>query len=167
MFELLLGLLLADAAPAASGSSSPVVQLVGDTTDGKHVTYPDDVRGKPLVLVVGFTQSSGKATEKWTEALQTDIGSRAAIVGVAVLDAVPGFARGFVQHAIDKQVGPPKPGDAGFITTFNGGPLRKIAPDGDKDVPVIYIFRSDGTLATAKREPYATDTATEIEKAVP
>jgi hypothetical protein len=167
MFELLLGLLLSDAAPATSASSSPPVQLVGDTTDGKHVTYPDDAHGKPLVLVVGFTQASGKATERWTEALQTDIGSRATIVGVAVLDAVPGFARGFVQHAIDKQVGPPKPGDAGFITTFSGGSLRKVAPDGDKDVPVIYIFRGDGTLATAKREPYAADAATEIEKAVP
>ena len=49
-----------------------------------------------------------KRPKRWTEALQTDIGSRAAIVGVAVLDAVPGFARGFVQHAIDKQVGPPQ-----------------------------------------------------------
>jgi hypothetical protein len=167
MFELLLGLLLADSSPATSSASATAVQLAGDTTDGKHVTYPDDARGKPLVLVVGFTQSSGKATERWTEALQTDIGSRAAIVGVAVLDAVPGFARGFVQHAIDKQVGPPKPGDAGFVTTFDGGSLRRAAPDGDKDVPVLYIFRGDGTLAFAKREPYATDTASEIEKLVP
>jgi hypothetical protein len=167
MFELLLGLLLADASPAASASSAPAVQLVGDTTDGKHVTYPDDARGKPLVLVVGFTQASGKATERWTEALQADIGSRAAIVGVAVLDAVPGFARGFVQHAIDKQVGPPKPGDAGFITTFGGGALRKITPDGDKNVPVLYLFRSDGTLVTTLREPYASETAATFEKNVP
>lgn len=167
MFELLLGLLLADAVPTASASPAPSVVLAADTTDGKHVTYPDDAHGKPLVLVVGFTQASGKATERWTEALQSDIGSRAAIVGVAVLDAVPGFARGFVQHAIDKQVGPPKPGDAGFVTTFDGGSLRRAAPDGDKDVPVLYIFRGDGALAIAKREPYTTDTAAEIEKLVP
>jgi hypothetical protein len=167
MFELLLGLLLADASPTASASPLPTVMLAGDTTDGKHVTYPSDARGKPLVLVVGFTQASGKATERWTEALQTDIGSRAAIVGVAVLDAVPGFARGFVQHAIDKQIGPPKPGDAGFLTTFEGGSLRQAAPSGDKDVPVLYVFRSDGTLILVERESYASDAASAFEKSVP
>jgi hypothetical protein len=167
MFGLILELLLADASPATSASSPLAVRLVGDTTDGKHVTYPDDARGKPLVLVVGFTQASGKATERWTEALQTDIGSRAAIVGVAVLDAVPGFARGFVQHAIDKQIGPPQPGDAGFVTTFDGGSLRRAAPDGNKDVPVLYVFRSDGTLVATEREPYTSETAATFEKSVP
>jgi hypothetical protein len=167
MFELLLGPLLADASPSASASPSPAIRLSADTTDGKHVTYPDDAHGKPLVLVVGFTQASGKATERWTEALQTDIGSRAAVVGVAVLDAVPGFARGFVQHAIDKQVGPPQPGNAGFVTTFDGGSLRRVAPSGDKDVPVLYVFRGDGTLVTTEREPYASETAATFEKSVP
>jgi len=151
----------------ASPTPAAVLRFHGETTDGKSATYPDDARGKPLVLVVGFTQKSAKATDAWTEELEKQSGAHAAIVGVAVLDQVPGFVRGYVKKAIDKNVGPPQPGEAGFVTTFEGGALRASAPAGNADDPVIYVFRADGSVASTLRAPYSATAATQVESAIP
>jgi hypothetical protein len=154
--------------PTLQNSPAPIViRFRGETTDGKTRTFPDDARGKPLVLVVGLTQKSAKATDMWSTDLQTHLGERATIVGVAVLDHVPGFVRGFVKKAIDKDVGPPMPGEAGFVTTFDGATLRACAPAGNADDPVIYVFRADGSVASTVREPYSTAAAKDVEETVP
>ncbi len=154
--------------PTLQDSPAPIViRFRGETTDGKTRTYPDDARGKALVLVVGLTQKSAKATDEWSTDFQTHVGARATIVGVAVLDRVPGFVRGIVKKAIDKDVGPPTPGEAGFVTTFDGSALRAGAPAGNADDPVIYVFRADGSVASTVREPYSTAAAKDVEETVP
>jgi hypothetical protein len=159
--------LLAAGPPApAVAPSAPVWRLRGETTDGRAVVYPDDARGKPLVVVVGLTQASAKATATWTAELQSQVGARVAVVGVALLDQVPGFARGFVKRAIAKAVGPPQTGKAAFVSTFDGGSIRATAPAGDKDDPVVYVFRPDGSVASVAREAYSAGAETSVERAL-
>jgi hypothetical protein len=159
---------LAATAPASATSPSPPpIRFTGETTDGKSLEVPDEARGRILVLVVGFTQNSAKATTQWSEALDAGLGQRVAVVAVAVLDKVPGLFRTFVKHAIDKDVGPPQPGHGSFVTTFDGRALRAGAPAGNADDPVIYVFRPDGSLASVARTPYSAGAVSELERSLP
>jgi hypothetical protein len=164
---LFLAALAAPAPAAAASPAAPAVRFAGETSDGKPVEIPDEARGRVLVLVVGFTQKSAKATGDWGDALDAGLGRRVAIVAAAVLDKVPGFLRTFVKRAIDKDVGPPQPGHGIFVTTFDGRALRAAAPAGSEDDPVIYVFRPDGSLASVARTPYSASAAAELERSLP
>ena len=165
----MLGLFAALNAPGpdAPGAAPPRVYVRGETTDGRTATYPDDARGRPVVLIVSFSREAGDRTERWSDALCATIGTRAVLAGVAVLDGVPGFLRGMVKRSIDKEVGPPQPGRPGFITAVDGRALRDAAPPGSANDPVIYVFRADGTLVTAVRSAWNTAAEARVENAVP
>jgi hypothetical protein len=163
----LLGLLAAlDGPDSDVPGAAPGVHVRGETTDGRSVTYPDDAHGRPLVLIVSFTREAGDRTARWSDALSTSVGARAAIVGVAVLDGVPGFLRGMVKRSIDKEVGAPQPGKPGFVTTTDGRSLRAAAPAGTANDPVVYVFRADGTLVTAVRSPWSAAAEAHVENAI-
>jgi hypothetical protein len=155
----------ADALPAPTPAAT-VVRFHGETTDGRAVIYPDAARGRTLVLIVGFTQKSATAVSRWSDELQPVVGTRAEIVGVADLDQVPGFIRGYVKRAIDKDVGPPQAGKPSLVTTFDGA-LRATAPQGDATEPVVYLFRPDGTVVSIARETYTPDRAASLEHQIP
>ena len=158
---------LATPAPQPAGAVPAGPHFSGETTDGKTIALPESAAGRALVVIVGMTQASAKATARWSEALAAEEGARAAIYGLAVLDAVPGFARAWVKRAIVKAVGPPQPGKAGFLMTFDGRPLRAAAPAGKADDPVLYIFRPDGSLAAATRRSFSEAAVAEVERALP
>jgi hypothetical protein len=156
----------AETSPTASPAAAAVVRFRGETTDGRAVVYPDDARGRTLILIVGLTQKSAPGVSRWSDELQTLVGTRAKIVGVADLDQVPGFVRGYVKRAIDKDVGPPETGKASLVTTFDGT-LRASAPDGDATDPIIYVFRPDGTVVSVARETYTAERAASLEHEIP
>lgn len=156
-----------DTAHGAATSAPPAVHFTGEQTDGKAIRLPDDLHGKPVILVVSFTQEAGKRTDAWGDALQQHLGSRAAIVGVAVLDRVPGFLRGMIKRAIAKDVGPPEVGKPGFVTTTDAAALRAAAPPGNADDPVIYVLRSGGELTAVKRAAFSDAAEHDIELALP
>ncbi len=155
----------ADASAPASPAAT-AVRFHGETTDGRAVVYPDDARGRTLILVVGLNQRSASAVERWGDELQARVGTRAEIVGVADLDQVPGFVRGYVKRAIDKDVGPPVTGKASLVTTFDGA-LRASAPQGDATDPIVYVFRPDGTVVSVAREAYTAERAEMLEREIP
>lgn len=151
--------LLAALAPASAAPAPPAApHFAGETTDGTSVRLPDAAHGKTLIVVVGMSQGSADATERWSKTLAAEDGARATVYGVALLDSVPGFARAWVKHSLAKRIGPPQPGK-GFLMTFEGRELRAAAPAGNPDDPVIYVYRPDGSLATAVRRAYDGDAA--------
>lgn len=156
----------ADSSPGPSATAR-AVRFEGETTDGRRVTLPDDERGRPLVVIVGFTRNSGDAVRRWSDALQADAGTRTAVYGVALIDGVPGFIRGFVRKAIDKNVGPPHAGKAGFVTTTEGRTLRATVPPGGNDDPAIYVFAADGSVRSVERAAFSAEAETRIEEAIP
>jgi len=164
--------LLALATLAAADTPSPAPTAAtfafdARTADGRRVVYPGDARGKPLVLVVGLDQNAAKPSAVWAAALQRRVGARATVVGVAVLDRVPRFVRGFVESEIDRRIGPPRAGEAGFVTTFSGADLRARAPAGDDGTPVIYIFNASGAVAAIQRRAFSEGDANAVERDVP
>ncbi len=127
-----LGMLLAALAGAPPAASTPpaTIHFAGETTDGTTVSFPDAAHGKALILIVTFTREAGKRAEPWSDALAAHALARASIVGVAVLDRVPGFLRGMIRKAIAKDVGPPQTGKPGFVTTIDAvrcAPRRQAA----------------------------------------
>lgn len=158
---------LASADAPAPGPTPATFAFDGRTTDGRRVVYPDAAHGKPLVLVVGLDDKAAKPSALWSSALQRRVGARATVVGVAVLDRVPRFVRGFVERAIARQIGTPRPDQAGFVTTYAGTELRARAPRGDDAVPVIYVFDASGSVVAVERRPFSEDDAAAIERDVP
>ncbi len=156
-----------DSASGAAAASPPAVHFTGEQTDGKAIRLPDEMHGRTVILVVSFTQEAGKRADAWGDALQQHVGSRAAIVGVAVLDKVPGLLRGMIKNAIAKDVGPPETGKPAFVTTTDAATLRASAPAGSADDPVIYVVRPGGELAAVKRAAYSDAAEREIESALP
>ncbi|MBC7541595.1 MAG: hypothetical protein H7338_02570 [Candidatus Sericytochromatia bacterium] len=52
---------------APTGSRLPTI--VGGTLSGKKVTFPEDLAGRPAVLLIGFTRDSRTPVEAWAKAL--------------------------------------------------------------------------------------------------
>ncbi len=163
---MLPALIFAAALPTATAPAAERLRIVGKTTDGRTISLPDEGTGKPVVAVVGMTRNSSEQTARWSEALYAKLGAQDDVYGIALLDRVPGFARAFVTRAVAKAIGPPQTGHAGFLMAFDGTAVRRSAPAGKDDDPVIYVFDRDGKLVFSKRLGFADSAVDDVVRTV-
>ncbi len=84
------------------GQSIPITRAISlaDTT----VTLPGDLKGRPAILVLGFSKNSSQQTKPWTEAIERDFGSqeKIAFYQFPMLQEVPRLVRSFVLQGMRK-----------------------------------------------------------------
>ncbi len=98
---MLLALLLAAVSGALSdGALLPPV--AGRSLSGQPVQLPDAARGRPALLIFGFSRPGGGDARLWSERFQRDPAARQAAVcfNVMVLESVPRLLRGMVSGSI-------------------------------------------------------------------
>lgn len=93
---------------AMAGQAGPLTIPTIRTTamNGNVVDLPASLKGKPVVLVVGFSQGSRSDVTAWGRRLAADFHDSPNVryYEVSVLTGVPKFLRGYVQRKISADV---------------------------------------------------------------
>ncbi|MBC5802928.1 MAG: hypothetical protein GIX03_07990 [Candidatus Eremiobacteraeota bacterium] len=146
---------LSESTPLRAGDAFPTLEA--QTLARKRVVVPDDLRGKPAFLVMGFNRGAADNVKKWSVALQ---GSRHAptVYSIAVLDNVPAFFRGFVLGGIRKSAG------KNMLVTFSGTPFEQRFPPGGADDPGVAFIDAKGVVVRTTRTPFSDEAAAEFAK---
>jgi hypothetical protein len=105
---------------------------------GKKVVLPELARGRPAVLVIGFTHASHAQTKVWSARLEPEF----VVYSVAVLQDVPRLVRGMAVSGIKKDV--PQERRDRFLLVFRGEPELKAS--------VGFERRDDAYLALIDRD---------------
>jgi hypothetical protein len=153
--------------PRATATAAVSAAAVGEAAAampfaGIVLEDPDERRwelsalaGHPVLLVVADRSASGESVE-WGRGIGTarpqSVGAwivpgKVAVVSVADLRAVPGFARGTARWIIARMVGEQGPGGPPLLLDWDGAVAARIgAHDG---VPNVRLYAADGTLVLA------------------
>jgi hypothetical protein len=142
--KILFVLLLCLAPLAAPGAAFP--HLEGQDLNGQPLALPDAAKGKVAVLVTGFSHASRKATRAWQDRILADSGSdtRLAIYGIANLEPVPGFIRGFVISSIRSKT-PDERRPRFLVLLKNTGPLKPANAYDDSSPDAAYLIIMDAS----------------------
>ena len=138
--------------PAASpAASAPFAGVVLEDPDAKKWDLAS-LAGHPALIVVADRSASGESVE-WGRGIGTArphgvaawiVPGKVAVVSVADLRGVPGFARGTARWIIAKMVGEQGPGGPPLLLDWDGAVAARIgAHDG---VPNVRLYAADGTL---------------------
>jgi hypothetical protein len=151
------------ALPAAAAT---LPRLEADALGGNHVVLPTDAAGKPLVLMIAFTQESEGDLKSWSRKLLGDrVVQNAAVYVVVVADKTAFFARRHVRKVVEgAAVGSKAQIDSNVLITFNGAGWRDLVPPGDKKTAGIVVCDTSGTVVYAKREPFNEANLADVEK---
>jgi len=107
------------------GQSIPITRAISlaDTT----VTLPGDLKGRPAILVLGFSKNSSQQTKPWTEAIERDFESqeKIAFYQLPMLQEVPRLVRSFVLQGMRKPLNTAQ--RSHFLPVFDNGEAWKSA----------------------------------------
>lgn len=123
-FMILLGFTgCSETYPRRDPSGETFPSVAGTSLEGKSFTLPDDLEGKPAVLIVGYLQESQFDIDRWL------LGLFDSNVDVAVYEVptIPGLVPGLFSGRIDQGMrsGIPSEDWASVITVYDDG--EKIA----------------------------------------
>lgn len=141
----------ASSAPASSVSAAPFAGVVLEDPDERPWDL-GQLAGHPVLLVVADNAASGESVE-WGRGIGAArphsvaawiAPGKVAVVPVADLRAVPGFARGIARWIIAKMVGEQEAGGPPLLLDWDGAVATRIgALDG---VPNVRLYGADGAL---------------------
>ena len=135
---LLLGLLLF-CCDHLCGQFIPVTRAT--SLDDITVNLPGDLKGRPAILVLGFSKNSSRQTKPWADAIERDFGSEHKIVfyQLPMLQEVPHLLRGFVLQGMRKPLSTAQ--RSHFVPIFDNEETWKALIDfaGPDDAYVLLI----------------------------
>ena len=129
-FLLLAGTALLSATlGAARVSAAQVPRFEGETLSGKQVVMPQAQRGRFALLIIGFTQASGRQSADWAKLTSPlEEAGLCDVWSVAVLEDVPRLLRGVVARGI--RSGVPKNRQDRFLLVYRGAELKQAVGSG-------------------------------------
>lgn len=136
---------------ASSDGAAPLHGIVLEDPDGRQWDL-SALAGHPVLLVVADRAASGESVE-WGRGIGAArpqgvaawiVPGKVAVVSVADLRAVPGFARGTARWIIARMVGEQGAGGPPLLLDWEGAVAERI---GARDrVPNVRLYAADGTL---------------------
>jgi hypothetical protein len=131
----------------------------GTTLSGAAVSFPDALKGKFGVLVVGFSHASQEQVASWGRLLEADYGQSPKVTyfEIPMLAGAPKLLRGMIVKSMTKSVpGPERPH---FLPMTEGEPAwRAVAHYNKPDDAYVMIVDENGTVRW-QTEGEATDAA--------
>ena len=135
------------------GTELPLLQA--KPLAGGAITLPNDSKGRPALLVVGFSKASANVTRPWLEACHAAAAAkpadkRAACYDVRMLAEVPSLLRGLVESAM--RSGLPADLQKTVLLVYNDNDAwRKRLGVADNDTAYVVAYDKDGRVrATTK-----------------
>jgi hypothetical protein len=141
----LLVLLLALATPPR-GWSQTMPDTGAETLAGQPMVLADALRGRSAILVMSFSREAGTACDEWTRKLAADPALAAIpVYRAAMLEAAPGFVRGWIKSALRKQL---SAADQQRYVLFSSDEKRwrsYLSVSNDK-LPAVLLLSKDGLI---------------------
>lgn len=132
---------------AAQQQSGRIPTVHGTSFAGTQVTLPDDLRDRPVVLVLGFSKSSGDVCKGWGQRLEKSYRNSGEVMfyQMPVLESVPKFVRGMVLKSIKSGV--PEREQPHFLPTFSDeAEWRKIVRYANPDDAYVLVVDREGKV---------------------
>lgn len=151
MLHLLLGLLPLSGAGAPS---STIPEVHAQLLTGAQVNLPADNRGRPMVIVFGFSQGSRDEVAAWGRRLAPDYrdANDVAYYEAAELESVPRILRGFVLKKIKQTV--PERGHAHFLAVLDHEAEWKATTHFEaKDEAYVVLVDASGRVSYTTHGP--------------
>jgi hypothetical protein len=129
-----------------NGFSQAMPNTAGETLSGKRVVLADEVRGRSVVLVAGFSREGGNGTAAWVKTIHAD----PALAGVSVYEiaeiaGAPSLIRGMIKSSMKKGV-PPAEQDSFVVLTEDAKPWRSYFDVGDDQIPYVMLLDPSGKI---------------------
>lgn len=150
-----LGILVAMVAMSAGAAGAQALR-VGDAfpavtakaLDGGALRLPD---GHEAMVIVGFTQASGKDAAQWEALLAKELPDVEAD-DLIVLDAVPGLMRGMITAAVRHGMTPARQAHSAVVVK-DGGLWRARAQGADLSHAVVFVVDAGGQVRAVVSGP--------------
>ncbi len=136
------------------------------TLNKNEKVIPENLSNSPSVFVIGFTKGSRKQTLAWTQALELRYANGTPkIYGVAVLETVPKFVRGFVKKMIKGDIKKDNY-DNFFVVTQQSEQWKSLVDFNNKNDAYIIAMMEDFSLAHKISGPVSEEKIDLIEKSL-
>jgi hypothetical protein len=126
--------------PYAGGEQMP--NIASESLTGRQMMLPDSLKGRPAVVIVGFSKSSQTRVKEWDSQARKQLGAAFDVYQVAVLEDAPRFVRGMITHAM-KGSTPADRQDHFLIVVQGEAELKKAVAFSESDD--AYVLLLDGT----------------------
>ena len=163
---VLLSFLLWRAGSCCFASSIPSTQATA--LDGHAVSLPRDLQHGATILILGFSRRSADATTAWEKPTRTQLTTSTGIrfYDMAMIAAVPRFARGFALHSIRKAV--PDLHKPNFLPLLDHEAEWKQVAGFDpaaEDAPYILLVDRAGAVRWSTHRPFSPSLFAELSQA--
>ncbi len=128
-------------------SEMRIPEVHGSSFADTAVNLPEDLKGRPGVLVVGFSQGSRDAVTAWGKRLAVDYLKSDSVVyyEMPVLAAVPRMLRGFVMGRIKASVS--EPARPHFVPLLDDeAAWRRVAQYKEADAAYVLVIDGQGLV---------------------
>ena len=114
----------------------------GETLDGRKVSFPEMLAGKPAVCVFSFSREAGEKVQAWMEPL---VKANAEAYSVAHLEAAPRLVRGMIRRGMRSAMPDNMRGRA-IILTANEKAWKQALGVADERLPVVVKLDAGGAM---------------------
>lgn len=139
----------------------------GTLLDGQKVDFPDALRGKAGVFVIGFSQGSRNEVASWGQMLESDYQGSNTVTyyAMAELGSVPRWLRGWVTKKIKDSV--PEAAQRRFLPVFDHEADWKATTGFSKaDDAYVLVVDGSGTVRWRTEGTANTQTFAELKRYV-
>ena len=134
-----------------------------EALSGRRVAMPEDAKGKPALLVIGFTHASGPHCTDWAKRLETEFKSDASLelYSVIFLEDAPKLFRGMAVHGIKGSV-PQEQFDHYLIVTEHEKDVKAAVGFQSPDDAYLALLGPDGVVRWTFHGPVSDDPIRQI-----
>lgn len=134
-------------------------QFEAESLTGKKISMPAATQGHTALLLVGFTQASGKQTAEWAKKTKPICETWS----MAVLEDVPRLVRGMASHGIKSGI--PKEDQDHFLLLYqHEAELRQAAGFQQPEHAYVLLLAPDGSIKWRFHGPVSEEALTELRK---
>jgi hypothetical protein len=152
--------------PHRDPTGEPFPAVVGESLDGERVELPSAFRGEPVVLLVGYLQSSQFDIDRWLIGL-SETGVDVAVREVPTIPGlVPGAFAGWIDSGMRRGI--PRE-DWGAVVTVYGDASRIAEFTGNEEgLPArVLLLDADGRVAFFHDEGFSVAALSRLRAALP
>lgn len=137
---------VASAMAGLSGFGQAMPNTAGETLSGKRIVLADQVRGRAVVLVAGFSREGGNGTAAWVKAIHADPAlASVGVYEIAEIAGAPSLIRGMIKSGMKKGV-PAAEQDSFVVLTEDAKPWRSYFGVGDDQIPYVMLLDPSGKI---------------------
>jgi hypothetical protein len=137
---------LAIAFLASASLAQGIPPTAGESLTGKHIILADEVRGRRVVLIAGFSHDGGVRSGEWEKVIRSDSAfASVPVYQVAMLASAPAFIRGVIRSGMKKGMSPEEQDHTVVLTEDNKLWQDFFQVSTDKD-PYVLLLDAAGKV---------------------